>query len=352
MRFYSRSTSTDRRRSADARVNLHVATADVITAGVELSQQSERADGTSQFQRYAPASSKFDERRRNAAYYAQWVGRVADALSFSASGRVDDNQRFGTFRTYRVGTGYAFRSGTRLRAAAGTSFKEPQFSEQFTTSFTVGNADLRPERAATWEAGVEQSALGGRVLLGATFFDQRFRDMIQYRATPSGSPAGPNYFNVAAARANGVELESTLSDIAGTSLHASYSYLHTRVTDAGFGASGTFVVGERLLRRPTRTGSLTAAHRFGPRAGASATVNYVGDRGDRDFATFPAKAVVLGGYATVDAAAEVRLLDAAPRVPVALTVRVENALDRRYEAVKNFAAPGRTVLVGARLGAR
>ncbi|AHG90671.1 TonB-dependent receptor [Gemmatirosa kalamazoonensis] len=351
-RFYSRSTSADVRRSGDARVNVYVTPADVFTAGIELSRQSEQSDGTSQFQRFAPSSTHFDERRANTAYYAQWVGRAGAALSYTASGRIDDNDRFGTFGTYRVGAGYALPAGTRLRAAVGTSFKEPLFSEQFTTSFTTGNPDLAPERATTWEAAVEQSLAGGRATLGATYFDQRFRNLVQYRATPTGSPAGPNYFNVASARANGVELEASVADVAGATVRAAYTYLHTRVDDAGFGASGTFVLGERLLRRPTRTASLTALRPFGRRVSAGATLNYVGARDDRDFASFPATAVVLGGYATLDASLDVRLLDAGPRAPVALTARVENALDRRYEGVFNFAAPGRTVLVGVRLGGR
>jgi len=112
------------------------------------------------------------------------------------------------------------------------------------------------------------------------------------------------------------------------------------------------VLGERLLRRPTHTASVTVARAIASRASASATVNYVGARDDRDFSAFPANPVVLGGYATVDATADVRLFQAGRGGAVALTGRIENAFDRRYEGVFNFAAPGRTILVGARLGGR
>jgi vitamin B12 transporter len=352
LRFYSRTTTTDRRRSGDMRLNVYVTPSNVLTGGAELSQQRELSDGTSQFQRFDPSATHFDERRQNAAYYAQWVGTASDALSYTASGRIDDNNRFGTFATYRLGLGYTLPSGTRVRGAVGTSFKEPLFSEQFNTSFTTGNLDLEPERAGTWEAAIEQSFLGGRGRLGATYFDQRFRNLIQYRSTPQGSPAGPNYFNVADARANGLELEGSLAAVAGTTVRAAYTYLHTRVNDAGFGASGTFVLGERLLRRPAHTASVTLLRSFASRASASATVQYVGERDDRDFAAFPANSVILGGYATLDAAADVRLFQAGHGGAVALTARVENALDRRYAGVFDFAAPGRTVLVGARLGGR
>ena len=120
--------------------------------------------------------------------------------------------------------------------------------------------------------------------------------------------------------------------------------------DAGFGASGTFVFGDRLLRRPTHTASLTASRPVTARASAAATLNYVGERDDRDFANFASKPVVLGGYATLDLSADVHVIEAGRGTPVALTIRVENALDRSYEGVKNFPAPGRTILVGARLG--
>lgn len=351
LRFYSRSTQHDRRRTADVRLNRYVGVGDVVTGGVEVSRQTEDARGTSQFQRFPSSATSFDESRRNVAYYAQWVGSSAGALSYSASGRVDDNQRFGTFATHRVGLGYRLPGAVRIRAAAGTSFKEPQFTEQFATAFTVGNPDLDPERAATWEAGIERAFLGSRGSLGATYFDQRFHNLIQYRSTPTGAPRDtPNYFNVAAANARGLELEGHVRAVGGTALRASYTYLRTRVTDAGTGASGTFVLGERLLRRPTHAASVTASAPLARRGSASVTVNYVGERDDRDFRPFPAVPVVLGGYATTDASVDVRVIDR-PASPVALTLRVENVFDRAYQAVQGFAAPGRTVLAGVRVGA-
>jgi outer membrane receptor protein involved in Fe transport len=36
---------------------------------------------------------------------------------------------------------------------------------------------------------------------------------------------------------------------------------------------------------------------------------------------------------------------------LSLTIRVDNALNRKYEDVLNFPAPRRTILIGARYGA-
>jgi outer membrane cobalamin receptor len=67
-----------------------------------------------------------------------------------------------------------------------------------------------------------------------------------------------------------------------------------------------------------------------------------------DFSQFPSPTVTLPSYVRLDLAASVTVLRDRART-VALTARVENALDRRYEDVLHFPAPGRAVLLGVRL---
>src|SRR6185503_13246177 len=95
-------------------------------------------------------------------------------------------------------------SNTRLRVAAGSAFKEPTFFENYAEGFTRGNPSLNPERSRTLEAGIEQALPGNRGNFQITVFRQRFRDLIQYVPTEFGS-TDPNYANVTAARADGVE---------------------------------------------------------------------------------------------------------------------------------------------------
>src|SRR5256885_15498130 len=74
--------------------------------------------------------------------------------------------------------------------------------------------------------------------------------MIDYDA---GAAAGaPNYANVAAASANGVELGVRVAPVAAVSLAASYTYLHTDVTNPGFDPSSgaALAAGQPPLRRP------------------------------------------------------------------------------------------------------
>jgi vitamin B12 transporter len=262
---------------------------------------------------------------------------------------MDDNEQFGTFWTWRAAA-LAFASPTtRLRASAGSGFKEPSFFENFDSPFSIGNPDLRPERTVSYEAGIEQDLFRGVARVGVTGFVQHFRDLIQFTfVTPE--PGGPNYFNVASADANGLEavLQAGTAAFRGT---LSYTHLWTEVTDAGFdaGDAAAFVEGERLLRRPDDAVSAHVETTVAERARLGATVTWSGPRDDIRFGQFPEpnQRVELPSYTTVDLSSVVTVLPAAGgRFGLDLTARVENLFDEQYEQSFGFPARGRGVFVG------
>lgn len=343
--FYAyRSAGTIRRRTADVRLQLFGSTHGIATMGGEWSTESQRSRDSSNF---GPTAKLFDATRSTRAGYAQWVGQEG-RLQYTVGGRYDDNTVFGAFRTARAGASVALWRGAHLRASYGNAFKAPTFLEQFNTAFSVGNHSLAPERSRSGELGFSQSSRGGRVIASATWFDQRFKDMIQYTYV---DPASPNYFNVAEASARGVEFELRVRAASTVQLIGNSTLLRTRVEDAGFdsGAGATFVAGERLLRRPAHTASLSAVAQPLRRASFNLTVLRIGDRDDRDFRTFPARPVVLPAYTRIDAGTEFRLVDGASMAPAfALVLRAENLFGTEYAEVANFPAPGRVLSIGVR----
>jgi outer membrane cobalamin receptor len=76
-------------------------------------------------------------------------------------------------------------------------------------------------------------------------------------------------------------------------------------------------------------------------------MSFVGKRADLDFAQFPSPRVTLPSYTKLDLSADFPLTTVR-RGGLKLSLRLENALDKHYEDVLHFAAPGRTVLIGAR----
>ncbi|HXY69982.1 MAG TPA: TonB-dependent receptor, partial [Gemmatimonadales bacterium] len=342
-------TSFDRlsRRSADARLDFHAAGGTVLTAGTALETEAERSSSLSLSQ-YGPSPGSLVVSRWNRAFYVQALAEPVRALSLVAGARAERNQAFGSFATWRAGAAWQL-GGAKLHATVGTAFKEPSFFENYATGYVTGNPALAPERATGWDAGVEQRLLGGRLTLGATWFSQRFRNLIQFTFAPP-TPTSPNYYNVAAADASGLELVASVAPGDALSLTAQYTYTHTSAADSGFDGAA-FAQGGRLLRRPSHQASLVAGYRAGARANASVTALWVGDRVDEDFSGATPARVTLPPYLRLDLAGDVALRHARGAAPgVTATLKVENLLDRRYEQVLNFPSRRRALYLGLRLG--
>ncbi len=341
---------TVRRRSTDLRLTAAPAPWTTVTTGASVEWQDERSASES-WSEFGVSTSAFDARRVSGGVYAQVQMMPVRGITLVLGSRIDRSDMFGTFFSYRGGVSHRLAGGTRARASLGRGFKEPTFFEQFADDpFARGNPALRPERSRSWEVGLEQEVLGGATLLGATYFDQAFLDLVQYVFAPD--PAEPSYVNVAAATARGLELEAEV-DLPGGRLRGSYTYLRTEVTDAGVesGSGGAFVDGARLLRRPTHALRLTLTERLGARVTLSGTLRYVGDRDDRDFASFPADPVTLGAYATVDLSAETEVWRSVGRGRrLAITGAVRDLFNRHPAEVFGFLGPGRTVMAGVRAG--
>ncbi len=332
-----------RRSSADLRVNWHPSDA-VVTLGTAVEQEHERSFNVCQTSFGDCSTPPIDSSRWNTGFYTQIVRHIGD-LVLTTGGRVDDNQRFGTYFTYRLGAVYRL-GAARFRATTGTGFREPTFIENYSTGFSIGNPNLKPEHSRSWEVGLERD-MGAAARLSATFFDQRFVDMIDYNP---GAPSGaPNFYNVAAAAANGLEFGVHLFPTDMWSMALSYTYLHTDVTNPGFDPSSgaLLAAGQPLTRRPKHSGRFDADYRVSSHGAVSLAVTYVGDRVDQDFTTFPFPRVTLPSYTRVDCAAHLDVLQPRRSVPgLSISARVENLFDRAYQEIKNFPARRRTLLFG------
>ena len=349
--FASHRDSRAERGNLDARINGVLSPVLTVTAGVQVERESERQSGetTSNFGGIATTpDTPFDRGRTTLGYYTQGLLDLASGLAINLNARVDDNSAFGAFFTYRAGAVYRFPSGTRIRASLGRSFKAPTFCEQFCNApFVVGDSTLRPERATSWEAGLEQELADGRLSVWATYFDQRFRDMIVYDG--SGGPLEPTYFNGAAAKSRGIETGLTTSPARDVKLSASYTYLLAEATDDGGLPSATFAAGQRLIRRPRHSAELAVRSRVFDRVTLGGSVIYLGPRDDVDFNQFPAQRVELPGYATVDLATEVEVVRAGPGRPgLSGVLRVENLFNEAYDQVVGFPGRRRAVFGGAK----
>lgn len=346
--FYgSESLADGRRTAADVRAIWRFSGGSALAAGAELEQQSVRSFSRSLSQYGSSAQSQAYERWNRAAYVQ--ADGVRGGVALNGAARVEDNERYGTAATWRLGAVWRSGStGTRLHASAGTAIKEPALAESFGSAWAVGNPDLEPESSTGWEAGLDQR-IGGRATVSLTAFAQNYRNLIQYAVAPPVQ-GGPNFHNVARARSRGLEAEAEAS-FGELRVGASYTWLRTRVDDSGFdeGAGAVFVEGQRLLRRPEHAFAANASLTAWRHLTLDMNVRRTGARDDRDFATWPAAPVVLPAHFVVDLGGAMQLAGGRAWPAVKLTVRAENLLDAAYQEVWGFPSLGRGLYLGGKV---
>jgi vitamin B12 transporter len=351
--FASRRESRADRGNIDLRVNAYPSGVLTLTAGTQVERETERQSGetTSNFGEIVTSPDvPFDRGRTTFGYYGQSLLDLPGGLVLNLNARVDHNSEFGTFFTYRAGALFRFQSHTRIRGSLGRAFKAPTFCEQFCNApFVVGDPNIQPERSTSWEIGVEQDLVSRELAIWATYFDQRFRDMILYDG--SAAPGEPTYLNGAAARARGLEAGIDAEPGEGIRASASYTYLVAEATDDRDMPSPSFAGGERLIRRPRHSAEVAVrAQAFG-RVTLGGSFIYVGARDDVDFTQFPSQRVELPAYALVDLAGEVDILRGGLHGRgLSATLRVENLFNEAYDQVVGFSGRPRGVFGGLRFG--
>lgn len=315
----------------------------------------------------SPPSAGADTTRRsikNTGVVGQYDLQIGDNAGVGAAVRHDDNDFFENATTWKAQGFYRFNEMVRVRAAGGTGIKNPSQTELFGFNATGpfpfrGNPNLKPEKSEGWETGVDLTFWGGRVNLGATYFDATLEDEIFSYFGGAGLPAACPIPPAGTSTSCNREFESKqrgfelFGDIRITDeLTVSGSYTDLDAEENGL----------EEIRRAPRIGSANLTWRpLAGRATVNLNVRYNGRQLDSNFtgistplpASLPdvkpatganAGRVVLPSFTLVNLAAAYDLSD-----QFELFGRVENLADEDYYEVFGFPTAGRAVYVGARV---
>lgn len=302
-----------------------------LTFGLEY----EREEGKSKYyweSLWGPGQSIFPKKTANIkGYYIQDEIKLWDRLFATLGIRIDDHSRFGSETTYRVAPAYLIKeTDTKIKGTFGTGFKAPTLYQLFAPATLwgpIGNKDLKPEKSKGWDFGVEQNFFKNRVTLGATYFRNDFKDLIQF-------DWGQGYINIAKAKTEGVELFASAKPIDDLTLRINYTYTDTEDKTTG----------EALIRRPKNKIGFDINYHFLNNGNVNLGVVYVGKRDDLDFSTSPSRRVKLDQYTLVNLAVSYDITK-----NFQLFGRVENLLDKEYEEAKGFGTPGLSFFGGMKL---
>ncbi len=225
-------------------------------------------------------------------------------------------------------------SGTRLRFSYATGFKEPRLEETFNgipaSPYNLPNPSLKPERVRAFEAGFQQDFFNNQYELTGTYFNNLFRDQINYviENVPPNYPG--QYVNVNQAFAQGAEVALRAKLRPGLLLNTAYTYTSSQYLDNPSPYDPIYDPGQPLLRRPKHSATALLSY-SSSRWGANLSGSFVGRRADSDFYGFGIDHAA--GYTRVDLGGWY-----AVRPRITAFVNVENALDRSYNEVVGYPA--------------
>ena len=305
-------------------------TGDSLSHSLALGMQYEQRKFRNFSASFAGANHRARDQQRS--QFIEYLLR-ADQRSISVSARHDNNQRFANLTTWRLTATQAITANTRAHASWGEGSANPTFFELFgfiPDSF-IGNPDLKPETSKGWDFGVSTSFCDGTCRGDLTYFRSTLNDEVTTTFAPPTFLARAVNIDGSSER-EGWEL--TLGADIGESVAVDAHWTWLDSDDAA---------GEVEVRRPRSSGGLNLHYAFaGDKGKASVSWVYHGEMQDNEFiAATPAT------RGTIKAVSLVNLgVSYAPSTSTTVFMRAQNVLDKEYQQVLGFRAPGATASLG------
>lgn len=283
-------------------------------------------------------------RLNHAAYVQQRVGWKR--LTAVGGLRYEHNGSFGDKAVPRIALsllaarGSQVLSGTRFRFSYATGIKEPRFEEEFPAGFGIlSNENLKAEQTRAFEVGGEQGLFGGKYQFLAIYFNNLFRDQIDF-VVLKPDPFTGQYQNINKSMAHGAEAQLCGRITSRVRLDSTYVYTSTQILEQPFAFDELHEPGKPLLRRPKHSGSLLLTY-LGSRWGGSLGGSFVGRRPDSDFFGFDITHAA--GYARVDLGGWYAI-----NSRVTAYANVGNAFNAHYNEVVGYPALTANIRAGLR----
>ena len=248
-------------------------------------------------------------------------------LNVSAGLRHDDHSVLGGTTNGQLRAAYNIaETGTKIFANWSEGFKAPSlFQSLFVCSpycsdpQQIPRTDLDPERSEAWELGIEQSLVDGDVRIGATYFNQKTKDLIIFNSIVG-------YDNVPDAKSTGVEV--FVDAQVGDSLLFSANYTYNDAKDVQ--------ADTRLIRRPLHKFYAAVNWTLTEEISTNASVTHNGAIDDTAGAR-------VDDWTVVDLRVAYKVSE-----NIELYGRVNNLFDADYQVITGYGTPGIASYFGIR----
>ena len=297
-----------------------------IVFGAEIENQN--AKNTDELK----GTENFDESVTNFAIYAQERLSWANQFFLTVGTRLDHHSNFGTVLNPRITGAYLMpQTGTKFRASFGTGFRAPTFNDLFFPNY--GDPELEPEESTSFDLGIDQVLLDGKVGVGATYFQNEFDNLI------AAELVDPENFvskasNIESAETRGVEVNATLQPLDSLAVMGSYTYVDAKDTSDPNEA-------KPLRRRAKHTGRLQLNYALPVGLAFNLDTVFVGERPDRIPGVQTRALLNLPSYTTINLAASYVLGES-----VSIFGKIANLTNENYQELVGYPTLGRQFIGG------
>ncbi len=247
---------------------------------------------------------------------------ASDDLNFAVSSWFDHHSRFGNYWSGRATTSYQLLDNTRFRSSFGNGFRAPSLNELFSE---WGDTSLKPETSLSFDVGIDQELLAGKLRFGATYFHILTEDLIAY------DTATNKYAQIKGlSRSQGAEFSANWDVLDNLSLNGAYTYTWALGPDK-----------KRQFRVPLHDVNFGVTYKPIEALTLNLNASYVAGVDDTIYVGFVPKRVELDDFVLVNAKASYQYNE-----NLRFHVRGENLLDQDYERARDYQTPGLSVYAG------
>ncbi|MBP5671816.1 MAG: TonB-dependent receptor [Victivallales bacterium] len=219
----------------NAQATLHINDWNTLTAGIDFQHEQVRGFMVG----YDNKKYKgWDETYRTVGYYIGYQIEPVENLFFNANFRYNHHSDFDHEWTGNVSARYLLEpTGTTFRTSYGKGYRAPNPYELMPLANNLwywrGNPDLKPEKARTWDIGIEQDIIGKQLTADITYFQNAVENYIEAYGGYDAQTWMNYPVNVDKMKIRGIEAGINARPIDALSFRFAYTWQHARNIQTG-----------------------------------------------------------------------------------------------------------------------
>jgi vitamin B12 transporter len=284
---------------------------------------------------YATNISADSAKQEQIGVYGAFTYAGKTGFNAEIGGRYNHHSVYGNNFVFNVNPSYLINRQFKVFANLSSAYKVPtlyQLYSEYRNPFT----DLKPEKAITYEGGIQYTTISNLVNVRATVFKRDVEDGIAFYTDPN--TFNSFYINQDKQKDWGFELEPTITLKNKGQVILSYAFVDGKITTKNSGKDTSYF---NLVRRPKNVIGVTVNYYITKKLFASASFRNFGKRTDIDFSSFPSKIVELPAYSLFNFYTEYNVSK-----QLKLFVDIKNIANTSYSEVLGYNTQGRTLHAG------